>query len=122
MKTLRIYYNAECKAPGLTFWQKVWDSSYSTCLIKKAKEYDIAQVICFNIPKGYLDNQSIQWGMSEVKNVKHPQCVELVDSEEKIRMFLECEKELLSQAKTVLVSSESEQIFQTITKETSNRT
>lgn len=106
--TIRLYFEYGKKAKGLSFWKRIWNNSFSTELLKRAKEKDIEQVICFNVTKGYLQNQPIQWGITEIVSAKHPQCIEMTDFESKIISFLNEQKQLLDKQKIILVKNEIE--------------
>lgn len=98
MITIRIYLENGAKAVGLTRWQRLWDNSLANQLMKLCKAEDIQQVICFNVTSGYLNWQKIEWGTSEVLSPKHPQCIEISDSSEKITSLLEQLKPILGTA------------------------
>jgi len=106
--TIRLYFEYGKKAKGLSFWQRIWNNSFSTELLKRAKAKGIEQVICFNVTKGYLQNQPIQWGITEIVSAKHPQCIEMSDLESKIISFLNEQKQLLDKQKIILVKNEIE--------------
>ncbi len=57
---IRLYFEYGKKAKRLSFCQRIWNNSFSTEPLKRAKEKGIEQIICFNVTKGYLQNQSIQ--------------------------------------------------------------
>jgi len=76
-------------------------------MLKTAKESEIKQVICFNVSAGYLSHhKNIQWGHAEVTPMKHPQCIELKDREDKITSFLNKCKEQLSDTEVIIVKNE----------------
>lgn len=106
--TIRLYYEFGKKAKGLSFWKRIWNNDFSTELLKRAKEKRIEQIICFNVTKGYLLNQPIQWGITETVSAKHPQCIEMTDFESKITSFLNEQKQLLDKQKIILVKNEIE--------------
>lgn len=106
--TIRLYFEYGKKADGISFWKSIWNNNFSTELLKRAKEKGVEQVICFNVTKGYLQNRSIQWGITEIISAKHPQCIEMTDFESKIISFLNEQKQLLDKQKIILVKSEIE--------------
>lgn len=106
--TIRLYFEYGKKAKGLSFWKRIWNNSFSSELLKRAKTSGIEQVICFNVTKGYLQNQSIQWGITEIPSSKHPQCIEMTDIESKITSFLDEQKQLLDKQQIILVKNEIE--------------
>ncbi len=106
--TIRLYYDYGKKAKGLSFWKRIWNNNFSSELLKRAKENGIEQVLCFNVTKGYLQHQSIQWGINEITPSKHPQCIEMTDFESKILTFLKEQKQLLEKQKIIIVKNETE--------------
>lgn len=106
--TIRLYFEYGKKAKGLSFWKRIWNNSFITELLKRAKEKGIEQVICFSVSKGYLQNQPIQWGITEIISAKHPQCIEMTDFESKITSFLNEQNQLLDKQKIILVKNEIE--------------
>lgn len=103
-----MYFEFGKKEKGLSFWKRIWKNSFSTELLKRAKEKDIEQVICFTVSSGYLQNRPIQWGMTEIVSAKHPQCIEMTDLESKIIAFVDEQKQLLGKQKVILVKNEIE--------------
>ncbi|GEM68016.1 hypothetical protein SMI01S_16220 [Sphingobacterium mizutaii NBRC 14946 = DSM 11724] len=106
--TIRLYFEYGKKVKGLSFWKRIWNNRFSAELLKSAKEKGIEQVIYFNVTKGYLQNQPIQWGITEIVSAKHPQCIEMTDFESKIISFLNEQKQLLGKQKIILVKNEIE--------------
>lgn len=74
--------------------------------MKRAKASGLHQVLHLNVSKGYLDNQKINWGMNEIRHYKHPQLIEIIDSEFKVNKFLEEQKNLLQTTTILLVKNE----------------
>ncbi|MFR3215927.1 MAG: hypothetical protein ACLTWE_10640 [Dysgonomonas mossii] len=105
--TVRIYFEHGKKVKGLTFRQKLFHGGFSYYMLKETKQAEIKQVICFNISAGYLStHKNIQWGHSEVTPIRHPQCIELTDSDEKIYGFLKEYEEQLKNTEILIVKNE----------------
>jgi PII-like signaling protein len=104
--TVRLYFEYGKQATGLSFWKRIWNNSFADEFLKRAKEKGIEQVICFNVTKGYLQSQAIQWGNAEILSQKHPQCIELIDFEYKIMSLLDEQKKLLDKQRIVFVKNE----------------
>ena len=86
--------------------EKNISSDFSTELMKRAKAFDLMQVLHLYVRKGYFDNQRIEWGVTEMQNFKHPQIIEITDSEAKINQFIDEQKELLHDCNTLIVKNE----------------
>jgi len=106
MQTIRIYFEYGTKAVGLSGWQKIWNNRLANQLMKLCKENDMRQAIFFNVRNGYLDRQAIQWGIGEIPSPKHPQCMEITDSKEKISHFVEQLQPLLSATKILAIEKQ----------------
>ena len=104
--TIRIYFEYGYKIKDQSFWKKLYSSDFSDELMKRAKAFDLKQVLHLNVNKGYFNNQKINWGKSEIRHFKHPHLIEIVDKESKISQFLEAEKTLLKETQIVIVKNE----------------
>lgn len=104
--TIRIYFENGQKIKDHSFWKKMYASDFSTELIKRAKAFGLEQVLHLNVSKGYLNDQKINWGISEIRHFKHPHLIEAVDSEIKINQFLEEQEDLLQDTKVLMVKNE----------------
>ena len=104
--TIRIYFEYGQKIDNSSFWKKIYASDFSTELIKRAKAFGLHQVLHLNVSKGYLNNQKVNWGVSETPHYKHPHLIEIVDSEVKINQFLEEQKNLLQATTNLIVKNE----------------
>ncbi|MDO6758679.1 DUF190 domain-containing protein [Tamlana sp. 2_MG-2023] len=104
--TIRIYFEYGQKIENNSFWKKLYGSDFSEVLMKRAKNFGLHQVLHLNVSKGYLNDQSVNWGQHEIRNHKHPHLIEILDSEEKINAFLDEEKLLLQNTKILMVKGE----------------
>lgn len=104
--TIRIYFEYGQKVKDHSFWKNMYASDFSAELIKRAKAFGLHQVLHLNVSKGYLDNQKINYGTSEIRHSKHPQLIEIIDSEEKIDQFLKEQKNLLQETNILMVKNE----------------
>ena len=104
--TIRIYFEYGQKVKEHTFWKKLYSSDFSTELMKRAKVFGLHQVLHLSVKKGYLDNQKVNWGISEIRHHKHPHIIEITDSELKINQFLEEQKNILKETNVLMVKNE----------------
>lgn len=104
---LRIYFRNGQKAKNLNFWQKLWNNNFGQHLLKKAKEIGIEQANIFTAKTGYLDNDKINYNISEIPAYKNPVCLELIDQNEKLKLFIEQNKVELSEANVILLNNDS---------------
>ncbi|TXF74812.1 DUF190 domain-containing protein [Chryseobacterium sp.] len=108
---LRIYFEFGKKVETHGFWKKMWHSSLKEYLLKKAKESDIKQALYFEAKSGYLNFEDIKNHHSEVPHMHHPICLELIDTDEKIKEFLETNRETLNGVKAIIINRDSEIFF-----------
>lgn len=105
--TIRIYFEHGKKVKGLTFRQRLFHSGFAHQLLKSAKQAGIRQAICFHVTSGYLAlHKQIQWERSEYTPPRHPQCIELMDEEDKMNYFLDVNKDLLFDTDLFVVKNE----------------
>ena len=104
--TIRVYFEYGQKIKDQSFWKKMYAPDFSTEIIKRAKAFGLKQVLHLNVSKGYLSDQKVHWGISEIRHFKHPHLIEISDSELKINQFLDEEKQLLDATKVLMVKSE----------------
>ena len=92
-KILRIYLPISAKVKGeRSFWQKLFGSSLGGHLAKEAKAFGIEQALIQRTFAGYLKGQNLAYDISEVTPENFPQCIELLDSEERLRAFIDKER------------------------------
>lgn len=102
MQTVRFYFEHGAKVEGAIWWQCMWNNRFANRLIKDAKMAGIKHVILFHVCAGYLDGQAIQWA-GEICSMKHPECIEITDTKEKLSKFLREQESRLSGVKTIIV-------------------
>jgi PII-like signaling protein len=107
ISVLRIYFRYGQKAENLSFWQKMWNNNLGQQLLKKAKELNIEQANIFTAKVGYLNNEKINYNISEIPPNKNPVCLELVDQQEKLKLFIEQHKAELSKVNVILLNNDS---------------
>ncbi|WP_213197394.1 DUF190 domain-containing protein [Cloacibacterium caeni] len=108
---VRIYFEYGASVKDQSFWKRLWNNSLGEFLLKKARESNIEQANIFIAKSGYLNYKNISYNISELPALKNPACLELIDNENKINQFLKLNKDLLKQAKIILVQPSSEILF-----------
>ena len=107
----RIYFEYGASVKDQSFWKRLWNNSLGEFLLKKARESNIEQANIFIAKSGYLNYKNISYNISEIPALTNPACLELVDNENKINLFLELNQDNLKQAKIILVHPNSEISF-----------
>lgn len=108
---LRIYFESGAKVESHGFWKKMWNSSLREHLLKKAKEINIKQALCFEAKSGYLNYENIKHHVSEVSHLHHPICLEIIDMDEKIREFSELNKQHLNNVTVIILNPDLEILY-----------
>jgi PII-like signaling protein len=98
---LRLYFEHGTPVAGRTGWRKLLGQSLAHELLKAAKAQGIEQAIAFNVTAGYLRGDALHHGHHEHMPLKHPQCVELLDSPDQIAHFLKEQQPLLTQVRVL---------------------
>lgn len=99
---LRLYFEHGTPVAGRTGWRKLLGQTLAHELLKAAQAQGIEQALAFNVTAGYLRGDALHHSHHEQMPVKHPQCVELVDSPDQIARFLEEQQPLLTQVRVLL--------------------
>jgi PII-like signaling protein len=105
--SLRIYFQNKTRVERKGFWSRLMAPSLGTHLISAAKKDGIEQAVYQPIIAGYLKGDPVSCDISEAPPPKLPSCVELIDSESKLRNFLKDHEDELRGIKAVLVRAES---------------
>jgi PII-like signaling protein len=101
---LRIYMTVSAKAPGdPSIWRELFGGSLAHFLAKQANEFGIEQAGVQRVSAGYLKGHKLVVAMPETITLDLPQCVELIDTEEKLNAFLAANREALRDCKVVLL-------------------
>lgn len=111
MHTVRIYFEHGTKIKNLSRWKRLFGGSLVNELLKEAKNNGIKHVIVFHISKGYLHHQAIQWGVDEIPDFRHPQCIELTGEKKMIDKFLHEQHSLLEVTETIIVDKQEVSIW-----------
>lgn len=93
---LRIYFKKGAKAKNLPRFQKLWNNTFHTQIIKMAKEENLRHVNHFSSAGGYLNHGKIVFDNQETQPGELTQCLEIIDSKHKILSFVHDKKQFLS--------------------------
>ncbi len=107
---LRIYHHFGEKTKNLSFWKKLKTPNFGTQLLQQAKLHDMEQALLFNVPKGYLKHQVISEIQNEIPLKSHPQCIEIVDTQEKTELLIKKEYVLLAASQAYIVVENVERL------------
>lgn len=106
LTVLRLYFHSGSRVPKKTFWQKLTAPSLTYYLADRAKDFGIEQVIVHRVSVGFLKGDALHHDHHEFPHHKLPQCLELIDREDKLRRFLDEHTNELKQVRVVLLRCE----------------
>lgn len=101
---LRIDFDYSHTVKEQSFWKRLWSSTLSYVFFKK---FNMKQSNLFTSKSGYLNCKTIKIYNSELLSSKNPMCLDLIDNDKNIKMFIQQSKELLESVIIVLVNPNS---------------
>lgn len=99
---LRLYFPLATRTNATRFWHHLSAPALAHHLLSVAKKADIMQAMLHNVSAGYLPGQRMSHGHPELSGMRHPQCLELLDTEQRLRDFLHLHAEELKKVHAVL--------------------
>lgn len=99
---LRLYFPTLAKAKRTRFWHHLSAPDLAHYLLKVAKKANIRQAMLHQISSAYLPGERLSHHHPELTNMRHPQCLELLDTEERLRDFMTEHAEELHKVHAVL--------------------
>ncbi|NUN66993.1 voltage-gated chloride channel family protein (plasmid) [Pseudanabaena biceps] len=106
LTALRLYFHFGARLPQTTFWQKLNPTPLAYYLATRAEEFGIEQVVVHRVSSGFLKGDALSHDNHEFPPHRLPQCLELVDQEDKLRSFLAAHTNELKEVRVVLLRCE----------------
>lgn len=106
LTALRLYFPLSAKAGAGRFWQRLTAPMLGQHLLGCARRAGIQQVILYPVRAGYLPGEKFAQHVSEAQPGHLPQCIELIDSETRLRRFLREHAQELQKVRAVLFRCE----------------
>ncbi len=106
LTAVRLYFPLSARTKGGHFWHRLTAPGLGHHLLRAAKRAHIHQAVMIKIEAGYLPGDKLQHDHLEGRPARLPQCIELVDTETKIRRFLREHAHDLDGVKVVLYRCE----------------
>lgn len=103
---LRLYLPQGARAKPTKLWHHLSAPALSHHLLKAAKRADISQALLISVHAGYLAGSKLSHQHPESAPAHHPLCIELVDTEEKLRNFLLSHAHELGHVRSILYKCE----------------
>ena len=106
LTALRLYLPHAARAKPTRFWHKLSAPVLSHRLLRAAHHQGIHQVILHAVHAGYLPGRALSHRHVETICPEHPLCIELINSEARLRDFLKTHEEDLDGVQAVLFRCE----------------
>lgn len=102
LAALRLYFPGATKARATRLWHHLSAPALAQHLLKVAREARITQVMLHQVSSGYLPGERLSHHHPELAGMRHPQCLELLDTEQRLRGFMHEHAEELRKVHAVL--------------------
>lgn len=106
LAALRLYFPLSAKAKATRFWHRLSAPNLAHHLLSYARRTGIHQAILHHVSAGYLPGEKLSHHVPDGGSMRHPQCLELIDSEAKLRKFLVDHEHELHKVQVVLFRCE----------------
>ena len=106
LMSLRLYYHASEKALPTRRLHHFFKPSLTSYLLRHATHDGIEQVLAYHVQAGYLKGKPMAHYHVESAHAHLPQCIELIDTEQKLRAFLKHHAAHLIGVRSVLLPCE----------------
>ncbi|MET3493439.1 hypothetical protein [Variovorax boronicumulans] len=106
LTALRLYFPANSRARPTRFWHRLSAPALAQHLLAVARRAGIQQALLYQIGSGYLPGERLSHHHLEGHALRHPQCLELLDSEARLRAFMQEHAEELRKVRAVLFACE----------------
>jgi PII-like signaling protein len=106
LAALRLYFPRSSRANPSRFWHRLSAPALAHHLLTEAKRGGIEQAILHHIDAGYLKGDRLSHHHPETSSMNHPQCIELMDTEQRLRHFLHVHAKELHKVRTVMFRCE----------------
>lgn len=106
LTALRLYFHFGARVKRERFWHNLTAPTLFSHLAARAKAFGIEQVVIHRVSGGFLKGDALSYDHHEVPPHKLPQCLELIDQEEKLRRFVDEHRPELKEVRVVLLRCE----------------
>ena len=106
LTALRFYFDDGARVERKGVWQKLTSPDLFTDIADSARAFGIQQVVLHRVSGGFLKGDPLTYDRGEIPHHKREQCLELIDIEEKLRLFLDRHRAELKDVRVVLLRCE----------------
>lgn len=106
LTALRLYFPLSARAKVTRFWHHLSAPALGQHLLLCARRAHIQQAVMHAVHAGYLPGEKLTHTHVEGSSGRLPQCIELIDTESRLRRFLREHADELKQVRAVLYHCE----------------
>jgi PII-like signaling protein len=106
LTALRLYFPMSARAKVTRFWHRLSAPALGHHLLQSAKRAHIQQAAMLSVLGGYLPGEKLEHWHLESPSKTLPQCIELIDTETRLRKFLREHSEELTQVRAIFYRAE----------------
>jgi PII-like signaling protein len=106
LTALRLYFPLSARARATRFWHRLSAPALGQHLLHAAHRARIQQAVLHPVAAGYLPGDRMSQTHLESSPGRLPQCIELIDTESRLRRFLHDHAEELKKVRVVLYRCE----------------
>jgi len=106
LTAVRLYFPISARAKGTRFWHRLSAPALGHHLLQAARLAHIQQAVMHHIAAGYLPGDKLAHTHPESTSGRLPQCIELIDSESRLRKFLHDHAEEMQKVRVVMYRCE----------------
>lgn len=99
---LRLYFPTATRAKVTRFWHHLSAPALAHHLLTVAKKANILQAMLHRVSSGYLPGERMSHQHPELTGMRHPECLELLDTEQRLRAFMHEHSDELKKVHAVL--------------------
>ena len=99
---LRLYFPRRSRINATRFWHRLSAPALAQHLLIAARRAEILQAMLHEIRSGYLPGEKLSHHYPELTGMQHPQCLQLLYTEQQLRDFMQEHAEELHKVHAVL--------------------
>ena len=103
---VRFYFPLAARWKGKRFWHRLTAPALGHHLLAYARRAHIEQAVMHATAAGYLPGEKLVHQLAEGTSGRLPQCIELIDTESRLRKFIHDHADELVQVRVVLYRCE----------------
>jgi hypothetical protein len=85
---LRLYFPTAAKAQATRLWHRLSAPALAHHLLAASRKAKLMQAMLHPVSAGYLPGGRLSHHHPELTTMQHPQCLELLDTEPRLRAFM----------------------------------